>query len=333
VTNKSYLLPAVIDPGTSRCIRVYVPDDPLYIAAFFGSLEYLTTWLAWQRDTAKRGKDAAAVWKPYFEQTRTEWELALGECGVVDVRVSPTDDCVLEKTVDGLVWTPFANILDCLKTLPPAAYPDPPPGETKPEASADDLIYFFKWLIAEINARIKKGDDRVDTKFWIMSMMVTVWPGTVHYGASEVLLDALEAHTQQERNDAVSDPLWEDLYQAVGCEADADGSYDDAAGQTLQDWFRDAGKWIFDALHELTVLLYVSYPALQRMIMTANGGPGAGFDELLCPWAHTFDFTPGLFLGWFTEQIPFFIPDLGGTIGVGGWASDRLELSVPGGDF
>jgi hypothetical protein len=45
------------------CTIVYYPDRPEYRQALVSSLFYLATWRAWERDTDKRGKDAAADWK------------------------------------------------------------------------------------------------------------------------------------------------------------------------------------------------------------------------------------------------------------------------------
>ncbi len=56
-------LPAVINPPDSLCFLVKVPNDQAHIAAFLGVLFDLTQWINWQRDPAKRGKDAAAVWR------------------------------------------------------------------------------------------------------------------------------------------------------------------------------------------------------------------------------------------------------------------------------
>lgn len=58
-----YMLPTVMNPPDSLCFTVKVPNDQGHIAAFFGALFELTQWISWQRDSAKRGKDAAAVWR------------------------------------------------------------------------------------------------------------------------------------------------------------------------------------------------------------------------------------------------------------------------------
>jgi hypothetical protein len=51
------------------CVKVYVPNKVEYLRALTGSLDYLGTWVAWERDELKRGKDAAASWKIANELT------------------------------------------------------------------------------------------------------------------------------------------------------------------------------------------------------------------------------------------------------------------------
>ena len=61
---RSYRLPAGdVSEGNLACTIVYYPDRTEYRQALVSSLLYLGSWLAWQRDDDKRGKDAAASWK------------------------------------------------------------------------------------------------------------------------------------------------------------------------------------------------------------------------------------------------------------------------------
>ena len=80
-TNHGYLIPDNAQPDHLRCVRVYLPDDPLYLAALLGSLTYLGTWAAWERDAEKRGRLAALAWKDANERTIDELPLGCeGEC-------------------------------------------------------------------------------------------------------------------------------------------------------------------------------------------------------------------------------------------------------------
>ena len=76
---KGYLLP---DGGASEnelaCCLVFYPARDEYRRALMGSLDYLATWIAWERDSEKRGQDAAASWKLANIQT---WECcSMGFC-------------------------------------------------------------------------------------------------------------------------------------------------------------------------------------------------------------------------------------------------------------
>lgn len=66
-----YLLPAgdAYEPDL-QCMILFYPDRKEYRQALFGSLDYLATWLAWERDADKRGQDAAQSWQAAVLATR-----------------------------------------------------------------------------------------------------------------------------------------------------------------------------------------------------------------------------------------------------------------------
>lgn len=70
MNGKGYLIPENIIPEGMRCFCVFIPDDDMYQYAFFGAYEFFGKWIAWERDAAKRGKDAAAAWQAAIEMTR-----------------------------------------------------------------------------------------------------------------------------------------------------------------------------------------------------------------------------------------------------------------------
>ena len=71
VQNIGYLLPEG-DAYTDElaCLMLFYPDKPEYRRALFGALDYFGTWLAWERDVDKRGKDAARAWAEAIAATR-----------------------------------------------------------------------------------------------------------------------------------------------------------------------------------------------------------------------------------------------------------------------
>jgi hypothetical protein len=69
-----YLLPP--DPIADEeiaCTIVFYPDREEYRRALLGSLHYLATWSAWERDSAKGGRIAAQAWKRALELTEECW--------------------------------------------------------------------------------------------------------------------------------------------------------------------------------------------------------------------------------------------------------------------
>lgn len=69
------------------CQLVYLPNRPEYWQALLGAIHYMSTWLAWERDSGKRGKDAATNWREAFELTMGCWRMTCLE----DLTTTVTD--------------------------------------------------------------------------------------------------------------------------------------------------------------------------------------------------------------------------------------------------
>jgi hypothetical protein len=112
---KGYLIPDPIDPVNMICIRVWVPDDRLYIAAFWGAYQFFTTWVAWAKDPLKRGREAAAVWRRAWDKSREFWELTKGVCFdmITGIRTNPLDGCKLQVQMDGGAWVDIFDASCC----------------------------------------------------------------------------------------------------------------------------------------------------------------------------------------------------------------------------
>ena len=67
------------------CCLVFYPDKEEYRRALLGSLVYLSTWIAWERDEEKRGRDAARAWKDAVDETLECWNMACLEELIADV--------------------------------------------------------------------------------------------------------------------------------------------------------------------------------------------------------------------------------------------------------
>lgn len=112
--SRGYILPENYDPPDVVCVKVYIPNDPLYLREFWGAYSYFTQWSAWKRDPLKRGKIAAKRWLDAYATAREEYIL-YGGCpvSITNLRQNPLDPCKLEFSEDGVTWTQFANVKDC----------------------------------------------------------------------------------------------------------------------------------------------------------------------------------------------------------------------------
>lgn len=68
MTQKAYPIPDPLPDGL-RCFLLAIPDNDLFLYQFMGAYRFFGTWVAWERDAAKRGKDAAALWRNAIEWT------------------------------------------------------------------------------------------------------------------------------------------------------------------------------------------------------------------------------------------------------------------------
>lgn len=101
-----WVLPINIDPSTSTCYMVPVPDDPFHKAAFLGALATLGSGMSWQDDDAHSAKDVAAVWRTIADN--------LEPCEMVNIRLKPTDFCVIQLSLDGgVTWSDVADLSSC----------------------------------------------------------------------------------------------------------------------------------------------------------------------------------------------------------------------------
>lgn len=108
MTKKSMGYP--LPPGEAyevdlQCMMIFYPDRPEYRQALFGSLDYLATWLAWERDADKRGQDAARSWRAAVEATRECIEM--GTCDNILELLTLVEEntrqcwCAVENDVTG----------------------------------------------------------------------------------------------------------------------------------------------------------------------------------------------------------------------------------------
>lgn len=105
-----WALPETIDPATTKCYQINVPDDPAHIAAFRGALLGLASAYNWADDPAHKAKDVAAVWRDILDN-----HLEFGCEGNMQLRAC-TDGCGLEYSNDGINWT-CVDISGCIENI------------------------------------------------------------------------------------------------------------------------------------------------------------------------------------------------------------------------
>lgn len=70
---RGYKLPDNPSPEGFRCIALLIPDDDEYLYALGGAYEFFTHWNAWQRDSGKNGRFAAAAWQAAYDLTMSDY--------------------------------------------------------------------------------------------------------------------------------------------------------------------------------------------------------------------------------------------------------------------
>jgi hypothetical protein len=113
---RAYPIPAVPDPGEYYCVRFYIPKDSLYLGAFWQSVHYLSSPLAWENDAEHTALIAAQVWKDAIQKSQEIDACGKGDCGIMDVRQSETP-CLLEKKIDCGDWEQFADMRLCVPKM------------------------------------------------------------------------------------------------------------------------------------------------------------------------------------------------------------------------
>jgi hypothetical protein len=93
------------------CQLIFLPDRSEYWQALLGAISYMSTWKAWERDSDKRGKDAAANWREAFELTMECWRMTCLE----DLTTAVTDILELLQTKkdccdDNITYLPTEEI-------------------------------------------------------------------------------------------------------------------------------------------------------------------------------------------------------------------------------
>lgn len=152
-----YTLPDIVDPGEYRCFTIRVPKEKFHLAAFRGQLLELASARAWGNDTFHTALAVAAVWRRLLDEV-TEFDCDLppgsftpmGVEGAEDnlIRQNPDNPCLLETSINGTDWCPFADLSLCTP-----AGSQPGSGSSQPSPGGGDQCYNArlqasnKWLL------------------------------------------------------------------------------------------------------------------------------------------------------------------------------------------
>jgi hypothetical protein len=113
---RGYILPDNLNPPRNKCAVFCLPDDEYYLRAFWGQIEQLSYWYTWERDEARRGRDAAAYWRDIFTESYEAFQMTEGNCQFCcDEELGLLRDILnaLPKLINGA----SANITAYLQTL------------------------------------------------------------------------------------------------------------------------------------------------------------------------------------------------------------------------
>lgn len=116
--NKNLLhLPTNTTPLGTRCLTVFVPDDPEWISLFTGVIYRLGQQVWYDRDATHAAKVVADRWKLVYLDLMNRMRVG-DPCEVIDmfdIRLNPTNPCELQKTFDGETWIHAAWLDECFK--------------------------------------------------------------------------------------------------------------------------------------------------------------------------------------------------------------------------
>jgi len=149
-----WVLPTNVHPDSSLCVKIPVPDEPAYKAAFWGALLDLASGYKWDDDPAHTAKDVALVWRSIidnltYESCDDRCTVGGADEGILDamIRQNPANCAQLQSSVDGINWCTFADFSGCIsgQTVQPRG-----PGALGPSQAYDTCLTLDakgQWLI------------------------------------------------------------------------------------------------------------------------------------------------------------------------------------------
>jgi len=255
---RGYLVPEPIDPGDTVCVRVYVPNDQLYMAAFLRAYEFFGQWVAWERDVTGKAAAAAAVWRQAIDKTLAELDCSGGDCGIMDIRQSSAVPCIIEKKAEcSEEWEQAVDMRLCVPKMrisngvlqqdttgngdwqnagdpddpydpredapAPAPWPEPPAGETGQCLSAANVATYIDFCAYQFAASMVNGLTFFQTLSAAM-VILTALMGLIPLTALTALITALYEQVVDSWEDVRDHNVIGKLTEILFCKYSADGS-------------------------------------------------------------------------------------------------------------
>jgi hypothetical protein len=335
MTRPAYLLPENPTPEGMICIPAYIPDDPLYIAAFWGQYDELTTWLAWERDAEHKGKEAATIWKTARDRSRDEW-IEQGGCGGSDMlRQNEENPCLIERSTDnGETWETLVDMSLCKNESF-----DPYEGETPPQ---DAPVAAAASIVTELMRLVDWGIDEAETGEIVSTYQwyLRPWTNNNVTPAAIAWLNGIEDHLQ-DINDFGDSSEWLPFYNFLACRLQSARSEEcntvfcwlNEAAEDIYTWLNESSEWVYNTLEATARAL--GPQGLANMAAPASVTGFGGIEEWGipdCEWEILL--TPDDFNAWVMNEGTFYQSSGALSLAPYGGSNDFWTwiATLPGGD-
>lgn len=313
----AYHWPTPYDPGSTKCLVVMIPDDPLYWGIFWDRYEYLGKWVTWQRESTKTATLVAQVWQPLIDQSRALFEQ--NPTIYIDTRQSAGDPLIIEGLKPCGTWETIIDLNgECGSgsQVTPSPYTTNNPDDQA--AYAANVTEWIRILITDVVASYCAGDSQYQTfEIW----RVKTEP---HISAVSIVDKYNELYTTLQTLDCGTTPVnevtvhkFDQIYNTIQCGLDATigwtgnppgEGYDPDPTLTrlsnnlagVLNWMsaQIAGSlnhmsaWLIDALNTTASMLD---PSAMNSISQSMGYTDSGVYTTLCDWEVEFCLADGTF--------------------------------------
>lgn len=280
---QAFLLPDVIDPPETVCIRIEIPKDDKHIYAFFGALDVLGLANNWERDSLHSAKQVAQLWRDTIQTARQTWgacEMPI-DCNEVEacLTTSPTITTIEIDITNNLnIITNNTNELQEIQENPADGNTYAPTTPTSNSVLACQIAGHLASKIGDYIAQI----DTYATELTLLDALNSALAGDFNYAVSE-LTTILENAVS-----GANPPLFSDyqsqesaVHEQIYCQNDF--NKDNLATWTVSNLSR--GQEVSDMLNSISLATWQQWHTL--------GEHATGYSCLLMcgGWCYEFDFT------------------------------------------